>query len=151
MVAVVTVSLCYLSVEGYLSRVLRNYTEQACDGDFLTVHCPPRTSITVQSAFYGRRDSAHSPQCPSTYSSAGADSVNDVTSCHVSTSLQVYITWMLILHFSLWRQLGMSRGCQTFMFLSQIFSVMRACVYDVQRLTAHTRVIYDRTLSNRTL
>ncbi|KAK7151213.1 hypothetical protein R3I93_012222 [Phoxinus phoxinus] len=73
---------------GYLSRVLRNYTEQACDGEFLTVRCPPRTSITVQSAFYGRKDPAHSPHCPSTYSSAGARSVNDITSCHVSTSLQ---------------------------------------------------------------
>lgn len=147
MVAVVTVSLCYLSVEGYLSRVLRNYTEQACDGDFLTVHCPPRTSITVQSAFYGRRDSAHSPQCPSTYSSAGADSVNDVTSCHVSTSLQVYITWMLILHFSLWRQLGMSRGCQTFMFLShqKIFSVMRACIWCKEADSAHTRDLRPHT------
>ncbi|XP_051500331.1 protein eva-1 homolog C-like isoform X3 [Myxocyprinus asiaticus] len=73
---------------GYLSRVLRNYTEQACDGDFLTVRCPLRTSITIQSAFYGRKDSAHSPQCPPTYNSAGTRSVNDITSCHVSTSLQ---------------------------------------------------------------
>ncbi|XP_055042209.2 protein eva-1 homolog C [Misgurnus anguillicaudatus] len=73
---------------GYLSRVLRNYTEQACDGDFLTVSCPPRTSITVQSAFYGRIDSAHSPQCPPTYSSTRTHLVNDITSCHVSTSLQ---------------------------------------------------------------
>ncbi|XP_016115253.1 D-galactoside-specific lectin-like, partial [Sinocyclocheilus grahami] len=74
---------------GYLSRVLRNYTEQACDGEFLTVRCPPRTSITVQSAFYGRTDPAHSPQCLSPYSSAGPLSVHDITSCHVSTSLQV--------------------------------------------------------------
>ncbi|XP_052391961.1 protein eva-1 homolog C-like isoform X1 [Carassius gibelio] len=73
---------------GYLSSVLRNYTEQACDGEFLTVHCPPRTSITIQSAFYGRTDPAHSPQCPSPYSSAGTFSVHDITSCHVSTSLQ---------------------------------------------------------------
>ncbi|KTF88873.1 hypothetical protein cypCar_00046607, partial [Cyprinus carpio] len=72
----------------YLSRVLRNYTEQACDGEFLTVRCPPRTSITVQSAFYGRTDPAHSPQCPSPYSSSGTNSVHDITSCHVSTSLQ---------------------------------------------------------------
>ncbi|XP_043075098.1 protein eva-1 homolog C isoform X4 [Puntigrus tetrazona] len=73
---------------GYLSRVLRNYTEQACDGEFLTVRCPARTSITVQSAFYGRTDPAHSPQCPNPYSSAGPRSVHDITSCHVSTSLQ---------------------------------------------------------------
>ncbi|KAL0165170.1 hypothetical protein M9458_040923, partial [Cirrhinus mrigala] len=50
---------------------------------FLTVHCPPRTSITVQSAFYGRTDPAHSPQCPTPYSSAGTHSVNNITSCHV--------------------------------------------------------------------
>ncbi|XP_051954340.1 protein eva-1 homolog C-like isoform X1 [Xyrauchen texanus] len=73
---------------GYLSRVLRNYTEQACDGDFLTVRCPPRTSITVQSAFYGRKDSAHSPLCPLNYNSAATSSENDITSCNVSTSLQ---------------------------------------------------------------
>lgn len=81
----------FLCVEGYLSRVLRNYTEQACDGEFLTVRCPPRTSITVQSASYRITDSADSPQCPNPYSSAGPPSVHDITSCHVSTSLQVNI------------------------------------------------------------
>ncbi|TRY84487.1 hypothetical protein DNTS_035835 [Danionella cerebrum] len=58
---------------GYLSRALRNYTEQACDGEFLSIRCPPRTSISIQSAFYGRSDSTHSRQCPSpSYSHAGA-------------------------------------------------------------------------------
>ncbi|XP_022538970.1 protein eva-1 homolog C [Astyanax mexicanus] len=73
---------------GYLSRVLRNYTEEACDGDLLTVRCPPRTTITVQTAFYGRRNSAHSLQCPPTYGISGPRPLSDDTSCHVSTALQ---------------------------------------------------------------
>ncbi|XP_076872659.1 protein eva-1 homolog C [Brachyhypopomus gauderio] len=73
---------------GYLSRVLRNYTVEACDGDFLTVRCPPRTSITTQSAFYGRSNSAHSLQCPPPYGISVPRPLSDGTSCHVSTALQ---------------------------------------------------------------
>ncbi|XP_056150304.1 protein eva-1 homolog C isoform X2 [Lampris incognitus] len=74
----------------YLSRVLRNYTEQACDGDFLSVRCPPRTTITVQSAFYGRRSPSHSQQCPQTYQALlGAyNPQKDDQYCSVSTALQ---------------------------------------------------------------
>ncbi|XP_036437032.1 protein eva-1 homolog C isoform X1 [Colossoma macropomum] len=75
-------------LSGYLSRVLRNYTEEACDGDILTVRCPPRTTITVQSAFYGRRDSAHSLQCPLPYNIDEPHPLSDDSSCHVSTALQ---------------------------------------------------------------
>ena len=76
---------------GYLSKVLRNYTEQACDGDFLSVRCPARTTITVQSAFYGRRGPSHPQQCPQTYRSLlGTYPVQkDDRYCSVSTALQV--------------------------------------------------------------
>ncbi|CAL8392175.1 unnamed protein product [Arctogadus glacialis] len=74
----------------YLSKVLRNYTEQACDGDFLSVRCPARTTITVQSAFYGRRGPSHPQQCPQTYRSLlGTYPVQkDDRYCSVSTALQ---------------------------------------------------------------
>ncbi|CAL8391966.1 unnamed protein product, partial [Gadus morhua 'NCC'] len=77
-------------VSGYLSKVLRNYTEQACDGDFLSVRCPARTTITVQSAFYGRRGPSHPQQCPQTYRSLlGTYPVQkDDRYCSVSTALQ---------------------------------------------------------------
>ncbi|MCJ8749889.1 hypothetical protein PDJAM_G00192830 [Pangasius djambal] len=73
---------------GYLLHVLRNYTDEVCDGDLLTVRCPPRTTITVQSAFYGRKNSAHSLFCPSPYSINGPRPLSGVTSCHVATALQ---------------------------------------------------------------
>uniref|UniRef100_A0A3B4WJR3 Eva-1 homolog A, regulator of programmed cell death n=1 Tax=Seriola lalandi dorsalis TaxID=1841481 RepID=A0A3B4WJR3_SERLL len=75
---------------GYLSKVLRNYTEQACDGDFLSVRCPPRTTITVQSAFYGRRGASDFQQCPQTYQAllSSYDAREDDRYCSVSTALQ---------------------------------------------------------------
>nr|XP_023836890.1 protein eva-1 homolog C [Salvelinus alpinus] len=75
---------------GYLSKVLRNYTEQACDGDFLSVRCPPRTTITVQSAFYGRKGPSHPQQCPSypRYTLVGTHPLEDDTYCYMSTALQ---------------------------------------------------------------
>ncbi|KAF4092012.1 hypothetical protein AMELA_G00016150 [Ameiurus melas] len=73
---------------GYLLHVLRNYTEEVCDGDLLTVRCPPRTTIAVQSAFYGRKSSAHSLFCPPLYSIGGPRPLSGVTSCHVATALQ---------------------------------------------------------------
>ncbi|KAL2082612.1 hypothetical protein ACEWY4_022430 [Coilia grayii] len=76
-------------VYSYLSKVLRNYTEQACDGDFLSVRCPPRTTITVQSAFYGRRGPAYLHPCPTHLSLlSGARPIGEELQCHVSTSLQ---------------------------------------------------------------
>ncbi|KAM7395276.1 hypothetical protein PAMA_006849 [Pampus argenteus] len=75
---------------GYLSKVLKNYTEQACDGDFLSVRCPPRTTITVQSAFYGRRGASDPQQCPQTYQAllSSYDAREDDRYCSVSTALQ---------------------------------------------------------------
>ncbi|XP_039981824.1 protein eva-1 homolog C isoform X1 [Xiphias gladius] len=75
---------------GYLSKVLRNYTEQACEGDFLSVRCPPRTTITVQSAFYGRRGASDAQQCPQTYQAllSSYNTREDDQFCSVSTALQ---------------------------------------------------------------
>ncbi|KAM6914930.1 protein eva-1 homolog C [Xenentodon cancila] len=75
---------------GYLSKVLRNYTEQACDGDFLSVRCPSRTTITIQSAFYGRRGSSDPQQCPQTYRAllSSSHSQEDDRYCSMSTALQ---------------------------------------------------------------
>ncbi|KAL0965071.1 hypothetical protein UPYG_G00276380 [Umbra pygmaea] len=75
---------------GYLSKVLRNYTEQACDGDFLSVRCPPRTTITVQSAFYGRRNPSHHQHCPSyqRHTLAGTNPLEDDKNCNMSTAHQ---------------------------------------------------------------
>ncbi|XP_045886971.1 protein eva-1 homolog C isoform X1 [Micropterus dolomieu] len=39
----------------YLHTILKNHTAHACDGDMLIIECPSRTSVTVLSAFYGRR------------------------------------------------------------------------------------------------
>ncbi|XP_036942493.1 protein eva-1 homolog C isoform X1 [Acanthopagrus latus] len=74
----------------YLSKVLRNYTEQACDGDFLSVRCPPRTTITVQSAFYGRKGASDPQQCPQTYQAllSSYNPREDDRYCSVSTALQ---------------------------------------------------------------
>ncbi|XP_069014213.1 protein eva-1 homolog C [Embiotoca jacksoni] len=75
---------------GYLSQVLRNYTEQACDGDFLSVRCPPRTTVTVQSAFYGRRGASDHQQCPQPYRALlnSYHGREDDRYCSVSTALQ---------------------------------------------------------------
>ncbi|XP_035278386.1 protein eva-1 homolog C isoform X3 [Anguilla anguilla] len=73
--------------EGYLSKVLRNYTEQACDGEYFSVHCPPSTTISIQSSFYGRRGSA--PQhCLPHHSNPSTQLLGDDRHCFVSTSLQ---------------------------------------------------------------
>ncbi|KAF6737574.1 eva-1-like protein C [Oryzias melastigma] len=77
-------------LSGYLSTVLKNYTQQACDGEFLYVHCPPRTTITIQSAFYGSRGSSDLSRCPQTYQAllhSHYTPEND-RYCSVSTALQ---------------------------------------------------------------
>ncbi|MFT7810640.1 protein eva-1 homolog C-like isoform X1 [Arapaima gigas] len=68
--------------QGYLSKVLRNYTEQACDGEYFSVRCPPHTTISIQSSFYGRK--GPSPlHCAPQSEQSGTD-----TNCYVSTSTQ---------------------------------------------------------------
>lgn len=56
----------------YLYTILKNHTAHACEGDTLTIECPPRTSVTVLSAFYGRRV-PHQYLCPSVNSNATAE------------------------------------------------------------------------------
>ncbi|XP_056873092.1 protein eva-1 homolog C [Takifugu flavidus] len=75
---------------GYLSKVLRNYTEKACDGELLSVRCPPRTTITVQSAFYGRKGTSDPERCPQTYQALlnSYHAPEDDQYCSVSTALQ---------------------------------------------------------------
>ncbi|XP_028296066.1 protein eva-1 homolog C isoform X1 [Gouania willdenowi] len=77
-------------LSGYLSKVLRNYSEQACDGDFLSVRCPPRTTITIQSAFYGRKGASDPQQCPPSYQALfhSHKTWEDDRHCSVSTALQ---------------------------------------------------------------
>ncbi|XP_062916822.1 protein eva-1 homolog C isoform X2 [Mobula hypostoma] len=40
---------------GYLLKILQNHTVHACDGAQFSISCPPQTTISVLSAFYGRR------------------------------------------------------------------------------------------------
>ncbi|XP_019750560.1 protein eva-1 homolog C isoform X1 [Hippocampus comes] len=74
---------------GYLSKVLKNYTEQACDGELLSARCPPRTTITVQSAFYGRKGPSDLHQCRESYQALlGYYDARGDEHCSVSTALQ---------------------------------------------------------------
>ncbi|XP_078268543.1 protein eva-1 homolog C isoform X3 [Rhinoraja longicauda] len=59
---------------GYLLKILQNHTVHACDGDRFSISCPPQTSISILSAFYGRRvPSEH--LCPSGVNTS-AESIN---------------------------------------------------------------------------
>ncbi|CAM4614407.1 protein eva-1 homolog C isoform X2 [Caretta caretta] len=55
---------------GYLQKVLKNHTAHACDGEQLGVICPHKTSISILSAFYGRRVPSQN-LCPSTGNISG--------------------------------------------------------------------------------
>ncbi|XP_072451185.1 protein eva-1 homolog C isoform X2 [Chiloscyllium punctatum] len=88
---------------GYLLKILQNHTAHACDGDRLSVSCPPQTSISILSAFYGRRvpseylcpgktnSSAESTSCaaltaiPKVY-----DECQDLRSCQFSVNSRVF-------------------------------------------------------------
>ncbi|XP_067880906.1 protein eva-1 homolog C isoform X3 [Heterodontus francisci] len=72
---------------GYMSRVLKNYTEHACDGEYLSLRCPHRTTISIQSSFYGRRAPSHQ-MCPSRYPQTFKDLEMEDLSCSAITSLQ---------------------------------------------------------------
>ncbi|XP_043927361.1 protein eva-1 homolog C isoform X2 [Protopterus annectens] len=48
-----TKELSGLSFSGYLTRLLQNHTDHACDGDHITLQCPRHSTISIQSAFYG--------------------------------------------------------------------------------------------------
>ncbi|XP_055499714.1 protein eva-1 homolog C isoform X2 [Leucoraja erinacea] len=59
---------------GYLLKILQNHTVHACDGDRFSISCPPHTSISILSAFYGRRVSSEH-LCPSGLNTS-AESIN---------------------------------------------------------------------------
>uniref|UniRef100_A0A8C5W7J5 Protein eva-1 homolog C n=1 Tax=Leptobrachium leishanense TaxID=445787 RepID=A0A8C5W7J5_9ANUR len=49
---------------GYLTKLLQNHTVSACDGQRLTLQCPRHSTLSIQSAFYGR-SAQGSPICTS--------------------------------------------------------------------------------------
>ncbi|XP_062997738.1 protein eva-1 homolog C-like isoform X3 [Elgaria multicarinata webbii] len=67
---------------GYLQKILKNHTTHACDGEQLTIICPHRTSISVLSAFYGRRVPSQN-LCP-----ASGDLSLESTDCMSATAHQ---------------------------------------------------------------
>uniref|UniRef100_A0A8D0BW80 SUEL-type lectin domain-containing protein n=1 Tax=Salvator merianae TaxID=96440 RepID=A0A8D0BW80_SALMN len=62
---------------GYLQKILKNHTAHACDGEQLTIICPHKTSISILSAFYGRRVPSQN-LCP-TSGDPSLESVNCVS------------------------------------------------------------------------
>ncbi|XP_044297510.1 protein eva-1 homolog C isoform X2 [Varanus komodoensis] len=66
---------------GYLTKLLRNHTAHACDGDLLSLQCPRHSTISVQSAYYGQAPQLCSMQQPEAILS---ESLN----CVASTTLQ---------------------------------------------------------------
>ncbi|XP_015282021.1 PREDICTED: protein eva-1 homolog C-like [Gekko japonicus] len=67
---------------GYLQKVLKNQTAHACDGKQLTIICPHKTSISVLSAFYGRRVPSQN-LCP-----ASGELTSESTDCVSPTARQ---------------------------------------------------------------
>ncbi|XP_041067707.1 protein eva-1 homolog C isoform X1 [Carcharodon carcharias] len=68
----------------YLSKVLRRHTEQACDGGHLNLYCPRDTTISIQSAFYGRKVPS-SLLCPGLHP---RNAVEENLNCTAPTTLQ---------------------------------------------------------------
>ncbi|XP_069505147.1 protein eva-1 homolog C-like isoform X2 [Ambystoma mexicanum] len=56
----------------YLQKVLKNHTANGCDGGQLGITCPHKTSISVLSAFYGRRVPSQN-LCPGPASNTSED------------------------------------------------------------------------------
>ncbi|XP_021246595.1 protein eva-1 homolog A isoform X3 [Numida meleagris] len=79
---------CLWPSEGYISRVLKNYTDHACDGEYVSLRCPHRTTISIQSSFYGRIVPSHQ-MCPSRYPHSYATLIKEDVACSVGTSLQM--------------------------------------------------------------
>ncbi|KAM6085949.1 protein eva-1 homolog A isoform 4-T4 [Theristicus caerulescens] len=72
---------------GYISQVLKNYTDHSCDGEYVSLRCPHRTTISIQSSFYGRIVPSHQ-MCPSRYPHSYATLIKEDVACSVGTSLQ---------------------------------------------------------------
>ncbi|XP_048400878.1 protein eva-1 homolog C isoform X2 [Stegostoma tigrinum] len=88
---------------GYLLKILQNHTAHACDGDRLSVSCPPQTSISILAAFYGRRvpsehlcpskrnSSAESTHCAAlTATPKVYDECQDQRSCQFSVNSRIF-------------------------------------------------------------
>nr|XP_046178979.1 protein eva-1 homolog C isoform X2 [Oncorhynchus gorbuscha] len=71
----------------YLHTILRNHTAHACDGDTLSIKCPSRTSVSVLSAFYGRRVPSKN-LCPP----ANTNMTEDNTGCTSSVAIQKVVS-----------------------------------------------------------
>uniref|UniRef100_A0A8C6X820 Protein eva-1 homolog C n=1 Tax=Naja naja TaxID=35670 RepID=A0A8C6X820_NAJNA len=71
----------YIFFLGYLSKLLRNHTVYACDGDHLSLRCPRHSTISVQSAYYGQAYHFCSAQQPEVM-------VKEPLNCVASTTLQ---------------------------------------------------------------
>ncbi|XP_010863545.2 protein eva-1 homolog C isoform X2 [Esox lucius] len=71
----------------YLHTILRNHTAHACDGDILSVKCPSRTSVSVLSAFYGRRVPSKN-LCPP----ANTNMTEDNTQCTSYLAIQKVVS-----------------------------------------------------------
>ncbi|XP_035291284.1 protein eva-1 homolog C-like isoform X2 [Anguilla anguilla] len=50
---------------GYVHKILKNHTAQACNGETLTISCPSKTAVAILSAFYGSHASSDIV-CPAT-------------------------------------------------------------------------------------
>ncbi|XP_053315952.1 protein eva-1 homolog A isoform X2 [Spea bombifrons] len=72
---------------GYISRILRNYTVRACDGEYASLKCPHRTTISIQSSFYGRNVPSHQ-MCPTRNFQSFAAFLREDVSCSTAASLQ---------------------------------------------------------------
>ncbi|XP_065814994.1 protein eva-1 homolog C isoform X2 [Labrus bergylta] len=63
----------------YLHTILKNHTAHACEGDTLIIKCPSRTSVSVLSAFYGRRV-PNQYLCPSANTNMTVEEESECTS-----------------------------------------------------------------------
>ncbi|XP_040204421.1 protein eva-1 homolog C-like [Rana temporaria] len=72
---------------GYISRMLRTYTLRACDGEYISLKCPHKTTISIQSSFYGRNMPSHQI-CPSRHTQTFATFIKEDVACSAGTSLQ---------------------------------------------------------------
>ena len=88
----ISITVCSLSV--YLHTVLKNHTAHACEGDTLIIQCPSRTSVSILSAFYGRRV-PNQHLCPFDNSNVTAE---EDTECTSSVAIEVYnMRWRCLL------------------------------------------------------
>ena len=83
----VVMSLCYkdqlISLTEYLSRIITSHSVHACDGQQVRLYCPRHSTISIQSAFYGRADA----RLCTNGTAAGVRAAN--YSCSAFTTLQV--------------------------------------------------------------